>query len=228
MAFGTSGAVSSTSYTAIGGTSSSSRRPTTAPQKKGRHGRRKGLTGGYTCPHPLCTQEEATLSHVFITCPLAASIWGWLAATWAAVTGEDPPPLSADLLLADDQRQWQPASQLTPLWHRLRLATICQLWASKQRARHQTGAAESAGVVSARLLSSCRKAILGDWRLATVNVRTTSGVLSDWLRGRDPKLTREEFTARWCHRNVLCAVGEGPDAQLSIPWSAQHPVPLPA
>ncbi|BDA42545.1 hypothetical protein COCOBI_03-4350 [Coccomyxa sp. Obi] len=90
------------------------------------------------------------------------------------------------------------------------------------------GAAESAGVVAARLLSSCRKAILGDWRLATVNVRTTSGVLSDWLRGRDPKLTREEFTARWCHRNVLCAVGEGPDAQLSIPWSAQHPVPLPA
>ncbi|BDA42544.1 hypothetical protein COCOBI_03-4340 [Coccomyxa sp. Obi] len=97
-----------------------------------------------------------------------------------------------------------------------------------QRARHQTGAAESAGVVAARLLSSCRKAILGDWRLATVNVRTTSGVLSDWLRGRDPKLTREEFTARWCHRNVLCAVGEGLDAQLSIPWSAQHPVPLPA
>ncbi|BDA47097.1 hypothetical protein COCOBI_09-5520 [Coccomyxa sp. Obi] len=73
------------------------------------------------------------------------------------------------LLLADDQRQWQPASQLTPLWHRLRLATICQLWASYQRARHQTGAAESAGVVAARLLSSCRKVILGDWRLATVN-----------------------------------------------------------
>ncbi|BDA47098.1 Transposon TX1 uncharacterized 149 kDa protein [Coccomyxa sp. Obi] len=101
------------------------------------------------------------------------------------------------LLLADDQRQWQPASQLTPLWHRLQLATICQLWANFQRARHQTGAAESMGVVAARLLSYCRKAILDDWRLATVNVRTTSGVLSDWLRGRDLKQTREEFTARW-------------------------------
>ncbi|CAL8472195.1 g11737 [Coccomyxa elongata] len=64
----------------------------------------------------------------------------------------------------------------------------------------------------------CRKAILGDWRLVTVHVRTTSGVLSDWLRGCDPKMTREEFTACWCHRNVLCAVGEAPDAQLSIPW----------
>ncbi|BDA48792.1 probable transposon TX1 uncharacterized 149 kDa protein [Coccomyxa sp. Obi] len=46
MAFGTRtrGAASSTSYTAIGGTSSSSRRPTTAPSKKERHGRKKGLT----------------------------------------------------------------------------------------------------------------------------------------------------------------------------------------
>ncbi|BDA47893.1 probable LINE-1 retrotransposable element ORF2 protein at N-terminal half [Coccomyxa sp. Obi] len=104
---------------------------------------------GYSCPHPLCTEQDATLTHVFITCPLAATVWGW-------------------------------------------------------------------------------KAILCDWRLATVNVRTASGVLSDWLRGRDPQLTREEFAARWCHRNVLCAVGEEPDAQLLIPWSAQHPVPLPA
>lgn len=183
---------------------------------------------GYTCPHPQCAQQVATLTHVFITCPLAATVWGWFAATWAAITGAAPPPLSADLLLADDQRTWQPGPQLGPLWHRLRLATICQLWASYQRARHQQGTVESAGVVAARILSSCRKAILGDWRLATVTVRTASGVLSDWLRGRDPKLTREEFTARWCHRNILCATGEGPEAQLLIPWSAQHPVPLPA
>ena len=160
--------------------------------------------------------------------PPGSTIWSWFAATWAAVTGEGPPPLSADLLLADDQRTWQPASQLGPLWHRMRLVTICQLWAAYQRARHQQDTAETAGVVAARILSSCRKAILGDWRLATVNVRTASGVLSDWLRGRDPKLTREEFAARWCHRNVLCTVGEEPDAQLLIPWSAQHPVPLPA
>ncbi|BDA47361.1 hypothetical protein COCOBI_10-2080 [Coccomyxa sp. Obi] len=183
---------------------------------------------GYSCPHPLCTEQDATLTHVFITCPLAATVWGWFTATWAAITGEDPPPVSADLLLADDQRAWQPASQLAPLWHRMRLVTICQLWATYQRARHQQGTPGTAGVVAARILSSCRKAILGDWRLATVNVRTASGVLSDWLRGRDPQLTREEFAARWCHRNVLCAVGEEPDAQLLIPWSAQHPVPLPA
>ncbi|CAL8462154.1 g1685 [Coccomyxa elongata] len=99
---------------------------------------------------------------------------------------------------------------------------------------HETGAgacvdqAQSAGAVAARILSSSRKALLGDWRLATVTIRQTAGVLSDWLRGRDPKLTREEFRERWCHRDVLCVLGAEPDAQLLIHWSAHHPVPLPA
>ncbi|CAL8465738.1 g5274 [Coccomyxa elongata] len=101
-------------------------------------------------------------------------------------------------------------------------------WAAYQRARHQPDAAQSAGAVAARILSSSRKALLGDWRLATVTIRQTAGVLSDWLRGRDPKLTREAFRERWCHRDILCVLGAEPDAQLLIHWSAQHPVPLPA
>ena len=89
-------------------------------------------------------------------------------------------------------------------------------------------AAITPGAVAARILSSCKKALLADWRLATVNVRQTAGVLSDWLRGRDPMITREQFAARWCHRAVLCALEELPGAQPVIHWSAQHPVPLPA
>lgn len=184
---------------------------------------------GHGCPHPSCAGQLATLTHVFITCPLAAGVWDWFAATWAAVTGDDAPPRSADLLLADDTRVWGPPRQLGQLWHRLRLATICQLWAAYQRGRHQPDAAAiTPGAVAARILSSCRKALLADWRLATVNVRQTAGVLSDWLRGRDPSITREEFAVRWCHRAVLCALEELPGAHPVIHWSAQHPVPLPA
>ncbi|EIE23126.1 hypothetical protein COCSUDRAFT_63494 [Coccomyxa subellipsoidea C-169] len=41
-------------------------------------------------------------------------------------------------------------------------------------------------------------------RLASTNIRLSAGVLSDWLRGRDPTLSREEeSTAHWCHRRVL-------------------------
>ena len=115
-----------------------------------------------------------------------------------------------------------------PLWQRLRLATLCQLWAAYQRGRHQPDAAATAGALAARILSSCRKALLADWRLVTVDIRQTAGVLSDWLRGRDPTLSREEFVRRWCHRDVLCTVDALPGAQPVIHWSAQHPVPLPA
>lgn len=69
----------------------------------------------------------------------------------------DPPLLSAKLLLADDQRTWKPASQLGPLWHRLRLATLCQLCSAYQSARHQQDGAESAGAVATGILSSAGK-----------------------------------------------------------------------
>ncbi|KAK9915556.1 hypothetical protein WJX75_000669 [Coccomyxa subellipsoidea] len=90
---------------------------------------------GHGCPHPSCAGQLATLTHVFITCPLAAGVWDWFAATWAAVTGDDAPPRSADLLAADDTRIWGPPRQLRQLWHRLRLASICQLWAASISAR---------------------------------------------------------------------------------------------
>ncbi|CAL8465444.1 g4980 [Coccomyxa elongata] len=183
---------------------------------------------GHRCPHPGCVDHAATLTHVLMTCPLAAAVWDWFAATWAAITGEDAPPRRTDLLLADDQRTWRPAQD--PLAQPVtghHLPALHHL-AAYQRARHQPGAAQSAGAVAARILSSSRKALLGDWRLATVTIRQTAGVLSDWLRGRDPKLTREEFRERWCHRDVLCVLVAEPDAQLLIHWSAHHAVPLPA
>ena len=95
---------------------------------------------GHRCPHPGCVDQAATITHVLVTCPLAAAVWDWFAATWAAITGEDAPPRSPDLFLADDQRTWRPASQLRPLWHRFRLSTISQLWAAYQRMRHQPDA----------------------------------------------------------------------------------------
>ena len=56
------------------------------------------------------------------------------------------------------------------------------------------------------ILSSCRKALLADWRLAAVNVWQTAGMLSDWLRECDPMVTREDFAARRCHRRICIVV----------------------
>ena len=119
---------------------------------------RRADPAGHSCPHSGCESQPATLTQIFITCFLAAGVWDWHAATWAAVTGENAPPRSTDLLLADDTRMWEPPRQLRPLWQLLRLATICQLWAAYQRGRHQPDAHTSPGQLAARILSSCRKA----------------------------------------------------------------------
>ncbi|EIE20341.1 hypothetical protein COCSUDRAFT_58048 [Coccomyxa subellipsoidea C-169] len=76
---------------------------------------RRADPAGHSCPHSGCESQPATLTHVFITCPLAAGVWDWHAATWAAVTGETAPPRSTDLLLANDTRVWEPPRQLRPL-----------------------------------------------------------------------------------------------------------------
>ena len=121
------------------------------------HIRRAG-PAGHSFPHSGCESQPATLTHVFITCPLAARVWDWHAATWAAVKGETAPPRSIDLLLADDTRVWEPPRKLRPLWQRLRSAIICQLWAAYLRGRHQPpthrpGSSQPASCVPAGRLS---------------------------------------------------------------------------
>ncbi len=38
-----------------------------------------------------------------------------------------------------------------------------------------------------------------DWMLVGSDIRLRAGVLSHWLRGRQPKMTAEAFQSRWCH-----------------------------
>ncbi len=59
-------------------------------------------------------------------------------------------------------------------------------------------------------------------------IRQKAVVLSDWLRGRDPKLARKEFRERWYHRDILYKLEAASNARLIIHWSAQLPVPLPS
>jgi hypothetical protein len=79
-----------------------------------------GDAAAASCPHDGCGDTLATLSHIFITCPLAAQVLDWVCATWAAVTGKEAPPRSADLFLADDRPLWAavlmgPAPILSPM-----------------------------------------------------------------------------------------------------------------
>jgi hypothetical protein len=186
-----------------------------------------GDAAAASCPHACCADTLATLSHMFITCPLAAQVLDWVCATWVAVTGEAAPPRSADLFLADDRRVWTPAPALLPLWQRLRLAMLASLHAAHRAGHAHPTAQQTARGVAARALAQLRAAMQRDWILVGGGLRRAGGTHSAWYRGREPRLTREAFQERWCHRGVLCSLTAGGGEPL-FHWSAAVPVPLPA
>ena len=96
----------------------------------------KATRAQHVCPHACCSAVLATLSHICVTCPLAAAVVAWVSATWGALTGAAGPPHSADLFLADDCRAWAPGRPLQGLWQRLRLACTSACWVHTGQRRH--------------------------------------------------------------------------------------------
>ncbi|CAL5222518.1 g4893 [Coccomyxa viridis] len=165
---------------------------------------------------------------VMLSCPVSQAVWHWFAATWTAVTQQPAPPLHADLLLADDRRgPWQPAAGLDSLWQRLRLPVITQLWDAYCRARSRPEQPTQPAHIAARVISAARIQMRRDWLLVGSDIRLRAGVLSHWLRGRQPTMTAEAFQSRWCHEEVLCSRPAEVTEPPHMHWTAAHPVPLP-
>ena len=188
----------------------------------------RGTPESHRCPHAACEAQLATLSHVMLSCPVAQAVWQWFAATWTAVSQQPAPPLHTDLLLADDRRgPWQPAADLESLWQILRLLVITQLWRAYCHARTQPDQPMLPAHVAARVISAARIQMRRDWLLVGSDIRLRAGVLSHWLRGRQPSLSAEEFRSRWCHHDVLCSPSAEETEPPRMHWTAAHPVPLP-
>ncbi len=80
------------------------------------------------CLHTSCGAPRFdTLSHTFLTCPLAQQLWRWLGDVWSALT-DAPLPVCAAVLMADDRRMRCPAPDAADLWIRLRILGLATLW----------------------------------------------------------------------------------------------------
>ena len=188
----------------------------------------RGTPESHACPHHGCLGQLASLSHVMLTCPASQAVWQWFASIWTAISQQEPPPLHADLLLADDRRgPWQPAPHLGSLWQRLRLLVITQLWTAYCTARSRPDRQVTPAHIAARVLAAARDRMRRDWLLVGSDIRLRAGVLSHWLRGRQPAMTQEQFQQRWCHADALCSLPEDMQEPPIIHWTAMHPVPLP-
>ena len=126
-----------------------------------------------------------TLSHIFLSCPVAAAVWSWVAQLWVAVTERRPPA---------------PAG-LRELWLILRMATIFYLWGARMGG--SVPAAQRARKVVAQMVAYLRLRMQQD-------IMRQGG---QWDRQRIdggqrihkmPFMTPEAFEDRWCHRRVLC------------------------
>ena len=164
-----------------------------------------------------------------------ARVWTWISAIWTHLSGGQGPPLSAALLMADDQRHWQPGAQLQPLWTRLRIATLAALHSA--RVQRRKGIPTTATSVAARLVHQMRSAMLRDWQ--RVRGRNSLAALAEgvccstWLKGRQPFISLEQFQQHWGEQGALYQVSTGalyqPDAtpQSTVLWTVQHPTPIP-
>ena len=74
-------------------------------------------------------------SHLFITCPVAATVTDWLCRLWQAMTGYLPVVSAASLLAADTPSEQLLSDALLQTWHRLRLAVLHSIWAASQIAQ---------------------------------------------------------------------------------------------
>ena len=186
----------------------------------------RGSVEQASCPHAACTGSLQTLSHLFVTCPVAAPVWDWVARLMACLPDCTRPPLTVSVLLADDGRVWKPPVKLQPLWLRLRLATLHALWCESAKVR-RGGPAVSARVVACRVLAYCRKLMFQHWMRVGLQ-RHDLGACPQWLMSRDPCLSASTFGDWWCTGTVLCEiVHAGTRPHIDVRWDAQRPVPIP-
>ena len=182
---------------------------------------------GAGCPHAECRAPLQHLSHLFVTCPVAAAVWQWVAGVWVAVAGGPAPPTSVAVLLADDARVWSPPPTLRPLWTRLRLAALHALWCASGKARAGLVHVD-ARCAAAAVMLSCKRMLLRHYYRIDRSP-SAMGSCPHWLAGRSTVLTLHQFKDWWGPPGVLCLVREGAGGQrsLSVRWSATSPVPLP-
>ena len=148
------------------------------------------------CPFLCCDQVPQTLTHMFVTCPIARSAWLWVSDVWHRPTGHRP-QLSASMLLADAVRVWRlrPAAAQRLLWARVLLTTLHVLWAVVCHLRMHGGQA-TARDVAARVTTACRRMMARHWLRVSMPMSDLT-TTPEWLAGQNPAITIETCMAWW-------------------------------
>jgi hypothetical protein len=182
------------------------------------------------CMQPGCAGHLDTLTHSFMRCPAVAPAMGWLLGVWAAVAGV-PPPADPRVLLADDDRVWQPSVGgviLWPLWTALRVLFLHGVWRCRV-AQRVSGQPFTAGKVVALTIAALRRVMQQDWARARHLPFGEPDLDTHWVGPGASNLSVPGFVSKWCHGGVLAQVlpGHGPKPELLLRLSFAWPVLAP-
>jgi hypothetical protein len=168
------------------------------------------------CSASCCRQPEgagggqpprlATLSHVFVSCPVVRPVVLWLRRLWRDIAGAEP-PLDARVLVVVDRSVWKPpgGEVLWEMWTHLCLLFCRVVWLLTER-RSDGGPEFAASALVAAVALAVERAIRSDWAQVGACVAGVEGVGGQWR-----PLTEFAFEARWTHGGVLAHLeGEGP------------------
>ena len=187
-----------------------------------------GGSGGPLCLAPECSASGASesLLHVFLECPGAAAVAGWVSRLWGEVVRGPGPPCVPQVFLAGDYEVWCPGrGQLSVLWEILRLAFIFFVWRARCACRAR-GAALQPGRVAARIVAYLQLRMRQDFLRTGEHSAAFAALSGHWVPSRQP-LRQDIVQARWCFNNVLaCQEGDG-TGPFVVRLGFAHPVPLP-
>ncbi|KAL3145291.1 hypothetical protein ABBQ38_001552 [Trebouxia sp. C0009 RCD-2024] len=140
------------------------------------------------CPYACCSSpaQPQTISHMFLECPMAATVISWLCRLWQAMTGHLPEASVATILAASTSEGQCASDALLQTWHRLRLAVLHSIWTAARIAASSTHASSQASQLSSQshlasrlALKTVSSMIHHDWVKCNDDVRQLAGVIKE-------------------------------------------------
>ena len=159
--------------------------------------------------------ELESLSHLFVRCPSIRPAWVWFAGVWDRVQpGSGVDCSDIRVVLLDDSSVFSPPRELQHLWTHLRLLMLESIWVVRCAAQGQPYTAQQ---VIFRFVAALQQQLKQDWARTQGDIRVNSGVPLSWLRGRNPTLPMEKFTAKWRTAGVLYTVSDEGVLRVCLP-----------
>lgn len=188
-----------------------------------------------TCHRACCSGLPETVTHAFVSCPVAQSVWHWAGRLWEAVAGFPPPPFDVRSLLGGDTRGVPPPPPSPPpstsprpapplvFWHSLRVCIIYHIWVARCRGR-VGGGGDTALAIAARVVAHMRAALRMDAIRAFCAPRAFAELGGDWLPDRPP-IGLSALSQRWGPAGKLFGGDSLPT--FTVLLTLVHPVPPP-